>query len=202
MIGTKFGKLIVIKKNDNSSWVCQCECGNYKIVKTSDIKRSHVKSCGCSFNGKQKKNTHGNRIYNIWYNMKRRCLLLNDKDYKNYGGRGIKICGEWIDDFMNFYNWAIKNGYQESLTLDRINNNGNYEPSNCRWVSIKTQLNNQRRNIKYIYNGKEQTLSQWCEEYKIPYQTMYKRLKKTSFKDAINKPLDIKKRNKKYKGGI
>lgn len=96
----------------------------------------------------------------------------------------------------------MKNGYQDNLTIDRIDVNGNYEPSNCRWITMKKQLNNQRRNKKYTYKNKTQTLSQWCEEYNIEYMTLRKRLEKMSLEDALTKPIDIKKRNKLYKGGI
>ena len=202
MLGKRSGKLTVVEKIGGSDWKCQCDCGNYKIVKTSDIKRQHVKSWGCSFNGNTKKNTHGSRLYSIWYNMKRRCNNINDKDYKNYGGRNIKICNEWLIDYSNFYNWAMQNGYQGDLTIDRINNDGNYEPSNCRWVTMKKQLNNQRRNKKYTYKNKTQTLSQWCEEYGFKYTTLRERLKNMPFEKAIIKPIDISKRNKLYKGGM
>ena len=134
--------------------------------------------------------------------MKRRCNNINDKDYKNYGGRNIKICNEWLIDYSNFYNWAMQNGYQGDLTIDRINNDGNYEPSNCRWVTMKKQLNNQRRNKKYTYKNKTQTLSQWCEEYGFNYTTLRERLKNMPFEKAIIKPIDISKRNKLYKGGM
>lgn len=201
MIGEKSGKLVVIERYDGSHWNCKCECGNYKIVRTSDIKRSHVKSCGCSFNGKPKKNTHGNRLYNIWYNMKRRCLKPDNKDYKNYGSRGITICDEWLADFLNFYNWAINNGYQENLTIERIDVNGNYEPNNCTWVTIQEQLNNQRRNKKIKYNGEDLTLTQWCRKFNLTYSTIRRRLKTMTFEEAITTPIDIKKRNKLYKGG-
>lgn len=98
------------------------------------------------------------RLYRIYNNMKQRCYNENSPDHKNYGARGITICDEWLNDFMNFYNWSINNGYKEGLTIDRINNNGNYEPSNCRWVDRKTQNRNNRRCIYLNYKGKTQTM--------------------------------------------
>ena len=203
LIGRKFYDLTVVEKiyiNNISFWKCKCSCGNFKNVKTTDLKRGHVKSCGCKFKGKTKKNTHNNRIYNIWYNMKRRCYKENYKDYKNYGLRGIIICDEWLEDFMNFYVWSIKNGYKDNLTIDRIDVNGNYEPSNCRWIPLEEQLHNQRKNLLYYYKGENKCLSELCLKYKMPYTTVRARLKKgKTIQQALEEPIDKTKRNKKTK---
>lgn len=116
------------------------------------------------------------RLYHTWKHIKQRCYNTNDKDYKYYGGRCIAVCDEWLKDFMNFYNWAINNGYNENLTIDRIDVNGNYEPSNCRWVDRKQQSRN-RRNIKrYTINGKTHCLSDWCEILGLKSNTVRIRL--------------------------
>ena len=198
MLGKRSGKLTVVEKIGGSNWKCQCDCGNYKIVKTSDIKRQHVKSCGCSFNGNTKKNTHGSRLYNIWYNMKRRCNNINDKDYKNYRGRNIKICNEWLIDYSNFYNWAMQNGYQSDLTIDRINNNGNYERSNCRWVTKSQQCNNRTNNIFISFNGETLTIAQWAKKLKISISRLHYRY--TRHKEDLSRVIYIGNGRKKFSG--
>lgn len=103
------------------------------------------------------------RIYHTYKHMKQRCYNKNCKDFKDYGGRGITICDEWLNDFMAFYNLAYENGYKDTLTIDRIDNNKGYEPSNCRWISNQEQQNNKRNNVLLTYNGKTQTMAQWVE---------------------------------------
>lgn len=126
---------------------------------------------------KEKHGLSGTRIYRIWSNMKRRCLNPKAENYNRYGGRGITVCDEWKNDFMSFYNWSMENGYQEYLTIDRIDNDGNYEPSNCRWATTKDQENNRGDfNIIVTYKGKTQTLMQWAEETKLPFATLRYRI--------------------------
>lgn len=125
--------------------------------------------------------THGlskTRLHRIWHSMYCRCYYPSTNQYKNYGGRGIKVCDEWkkVEGFLRFYKWALENGYKENLTLDRINVNGNYEPSNCRWITHKEQSNNRTNNVYYTFNGKTQTSKQWCDEYNILQNTFKDRL--------------------------
>ena len=105
------------------------------------------------------------RLYEIWRAIKKRCNLITHKYYKDYGGRGIIVCDEWLNDFMNFYYWAINNGYRDDLTIDRIDVNGNYEPNNCRWVTRNVQLKNKRNNVYITYQNKTQTMSDWAKEF-------------------------------------
>lgn len=132
----------------------------------------------------------GTRLYRIWQNMKARCYRESARGYENYGGRGISICQEWKDDFLSFKNWAYSNGYNESLTIDRIDVNGDYSPNNCRWVTNKEQQNNRRDNRIYEYGRKTLTLSQWSELLGINYKTLEKRIENWGVDKAITTPLN------------
>lgn len=151
--GERYHSLKVVRfdhiKDGKSYWLCKCDCGKFTIQSSNNLRRSRVKSCGCKRYDKfikmnTKHGKHGTRIYNIWKGIKTRCLNPNHGDYKNYGGRGITICSEWMHNFQEFYDWSMAHGYSDNLTIDRINVNGNYEPSNCRWVTMKEQAHNKR----------------------------------------------------------
>lgn len=117
------------------------------------------------------------RIYNSWSKMVSRCTDKKDIRYKHYGGRGISVCEEW-NKFRPFYDWALSHGYDDKLTIDRIDVNGNYEPSNCRWITQKEQCNNKRNNINVEYNGETKTLKQWAEKYGIKYKLLHDRYRR------------------------
>lgn len=108
----------------------------------------------------------------IYYDMRKRCYNKNCKDYKDYGGRGITICDEWFNSFQEFYNWSMSHGYDDNLTIDRIDNNKSYSPTNCRWVDRKVQANNTRHNVLLTYNGKTQNMKQWADELGIKRNTI------------------------------
>jgi len=116
------------------------------------------------------------KLYKVYHSMKQRCYNPKSTGYEHYGGRGIIVCDEWLDNFIRFYNWAIETGYKEGLSINRINNNGNYEPDNCEWIYQKTQMLNTRRNRKCTYHNKNQTLSQWANEYGVNLNTLYSRI--------------------------
>lgn len=137
------------------------------------------------------------KLYKIWGSMKQRCLNMNDKGYKNYGGRGITVCDEWKNDFISFYQWSVNNGYQEGLTIDRINNNGNYEPSNCRWTDNFTQQSNTRKNVYLTIDGETKILSEWQRISKISPYAFYKR-----YNEGIRGKELLKPTRKSYKGKI
>lgn len=130
------------------------------------------------------------RLYNIYQGMTKRCYYPDNQNYKYYGGRGIVICNEWKSNFSAFKKWALENGYQDNLTIDRINTNGNYEPSNCRWVSMKEQCNNRTSNHLITYKGKTQNLKQWCEELNLNYGIMESRINR--YKWSIEKAFKTK----------
>ena len=129
--------------------------------------------------------------------MKSRCYNCNVSSYKNYGARGIRICDEWLNDFINFYEWSVNNGYNDKLTLDRIDVNGNYEPSNCRWSTNKAQCNNTRSNVLITIGDTTKTLANWCDFYNINYKTVRDRIKRNwSIERALSEPVHTKFRNK------
>lgn len=131
----------------------------------------------------------GTRLHRIWQNMKARCYRKSAREYENYGGRGITVCEEWRSNYEKFKEWAINNGYADNLTIDRINVNGNYEPTNCRWITNKEQQNNRRDNACYEFNGETKTLAQWSEELGICYKTLQKRIRKWGVEKAFTEPL-------------
>ena len=194
--GQKFGRLTVIsfhhekeyiskngKKQKGKWYVCKCDCGKEVVISKWQLKSGKTKSCGCyqkeiasKINTKHGK-TH-TRIYKIWFGMKKRCFNFSCKSYHRYGGRGITVCNEWKNDFMNFYNWAMANGYKDNLTIDRINNNGNYEPNNCRFVTLLEQARN-RRNTKFItYNGGTFCMKDLAKKLGLNYKLVAGRLNK------------------------
>ena len=193
--GMKVGKLTVIKRHSNDKcgrplWLCQCECGNTCIVSGQRLRNGTTKSCGC-LKHISHTTTHGmskTSLYNVWHSMKARCYSKNNASYKDYGGRGIEVCSEWLNSFECFMEWAINNGYKEGLSLDRKDVNSNYSPDNCRWADKYQQENNKRKTLKYTYNGETKSLAEWCRDLKINYNTTYQRIKVLgySFEKAIN----------------
>lgn len=182
LTGQEFGRLTVIERAKNKGnkvmWLCQCECGNIIVAQGYNLTSGHTQSCGCYAKENHYK-THcmsGTRLHNEWRSMKRRCYTKGQKEFKNYGARGIAICDEWLHDFKAFYDWAMSSGYADNLTIDRIDVNGNYEPSNCRWVTQKVQQNNRRNNHYITYNGETLTAMQYSEKYNLNYSTLITRL--------------------------
>lgn len=179
LVGRKFGQLIVLNRDytkSRKSWICKCECGNIVVIAQQELLRGDTISCGCY--RKKLLTTHGctgTHIYNIWNGIKNRCDLPSEAEYHRYGGRGIKVCDEWYV-FETFKKWALENGYDSKLQIDRIDNNGNYEPSNCRWVTRKINCNNRNNNIRITWQNETKTIAEWARLYNIESNTLRGRL--------------------------
>ena len=194
----KYGKLLVLKKSkskykNNITWDCLCDCGNKIVVTTANLNSHRVCSCGCLKIEKlvQRSTKHNQRhthLYEVWKSMKQRCYNPKLKVYKNWGARGIKICEDWLNDFQSFYDWSMTNGYKDELTIDRIDVNGNYEPSNCRWVDRKTQAANTRLAKLITINGESKCIAEWCRIYNVNRATYNSRVRRgLSAEEALTK---------------
>ena len=188
LAGQRFGKLTVIKRipNDHDTrtlWECLCDCGKTAIVAGGHLKDGHTTSCGCvRADNLGKNNTnykHGmshTRIHGIWATMKQRCTNPQNPKYKNYGGRGIKICDEWLNDSSNFIAWAMANGYSDDLSIDRIDVNGDYCPKNCRWATNTEQAFNRTDNRLITYMGETKPLGKWVKQLGLNYKKVESRI--------------------------
>lgn len=185
LIGLRFGRLVVQRLDHYNDrhvpyWECQCDCGKTHIVCGTSLTRGYTRSCGC-FHDEMARNRatkHGDThtgLYYVWQSMLKRCSDLHNKNYKNYGGRGIAVCLDW-HDYKEFRSWALKTGYKKGLSIDRIDNNGNYCPENCRWATRSQQNDNTRRTIKIKYHNKTQSLTAWCKELGLKRDTIYARI--------------------------
>lgn len=204
--GRKFGKLTVLAYDhthktpsgqSKSYWACECDCGNTATVCSQSLKSLHTTSCGCDSSRNhigEVRRVHGEsktRLYAIWCGMISRCNNPNRIAYKDYGGRGISVCKKW-SSYIPFKQWAIKNGYTDELTLERMDVNGDYCPENCKWISKSAQSDNRRNSLLFTYNGKTQNLKRWSEESGIKYGTLRARIYVFGwdFEHAISTPVE------------
>ena len=190
-----FGRLTVIKRDTMvGRWICKCECGNTTSVRADHLNDGHVKSCGCltAESSRKRFTKHGmsnSRLHGIWVGMRQRCNNPKNTSYGNYGGRGIKVCEAWSNNFQTFYDWAVLNGYSDELSIDRVDTDGNYEPSNCRWATAYLQERNKRNNRTVDADGTEMILADYCEKYGLSYHMVLKRLLRGwEMSDAITIP--------------
>ena len=205
LTGQKFGKLTVLERTGTSNsgkvlWLCECSCEEHKhiIASTSNLVTGNTKSCGCLVKESASKvgkanRVHGDtnaRLYKIFQGMKDRCYNPNNKDYARYGGRGIKLCDEWKNNYIAFKEWAINNGYRGTLTIERKDFDQNYCPENCEWITMEQQQRNKSSNRVITYNGESMILIAWAERLGIPYKVLCARINDRghSFEEAINMP--------------
>lgn len=183
LTGRQFGRLTALEplpphgKNTALMWACKCECGGTAIVRGTDLVNGHTMSCGC-YRKMQKAMPNGElRLYRIWANMKQRCANPKSKDFKYYGAKGVCVCAEW-EDFETFFYWAISHGYKDGLTIERIDNDGDYCPNNCKWIPKHRQNSNTSRTKRYVMYGKVFTLAEICRIYGVSRSTVASRMKK------------------------
>lgn len=201
LTGEKFGRLTVIgiqpTETRKTYWICQCDCGNLKVVRSDSLQAGRIRSCGCLKKEQDKINLAlseskkkyagtgikvvGSRLYGVWQNMKTRCYNPHNAKYHRYGGRGIRVCDEWKDNYIAFHEWAITHGYSDELTIDRIDNDGDYTPDNCRWTTVKEQCRNRSTNINITIGKSTRTLMKWCEIFNLDYGTISARYQRNGF---------------------
>jgi hypothetical protein len=210
--GQRFGRLTVMErvpkpagsKSRKAYWLCQCDCGGEAIVASDKLVTGETRSCGCLKIETSIKNIHGvckqrapysderRRLHSVYRNMKERCNNPKCPNYKNYGGNGVRVCDVWASSFEAFFSWAIENGYRIGLSIDRINVDGNYDPSNCRWATREEQANNKRNTIYVDYHGNTITLSQLCAITGIDRRTLWMRLKNGEDGEMLFRPVQRK----------
>ena len=220
--GKRVGRLTLIKKvwlpsgrYTRGGWLCKCDCGNLTRVRTDYLGKGVTISCGCynkdhnyaNSNHKlhQKYSTSDSqphskytKLYNAWSHIKRRCYSPNDREYSCYGGRGIKMCDEWKDTYQSFKNWSLSHGFHQTtnphdMTIDRIDVNDNYEPSNCRWVNMLIQNHNRTITMKTVFKGKEIPLKELADDYNLKYPTVRARFIAGKRGQELIKPIRAKK---------
>lgn len=193
LVGQVFGRLTVIERagspNNNARWKCRCECGRFSIVYGMDLRRAKQVSCGCLQTERRFK--HGmaqTRVYRVWMQMRERCSNPNHKSWANYGGRGIKVCDEWMESFESFI--ADMGQRPDGYWLERNNNNRGYSKDNCQWVTPRAQQNNKRTNRLLEIDGITKTFMEWSREYGVPWTTIRARIERYGFdpKSAVMSP--------------
>lgn len=206
LTGKTFSRLTVLYRNGSNEkgqamWTCVCTCGNTVNASGIRLRNGNIKSCGCLKHEPYAATHHMSktRLYSIWVNMRNRCNRESMERYKDYGARGINVCDEWDGSFEIFRDWALQNGYSDELTIERKDFNKGYCPENCCWVTKLEQASNRRSCVEIEYLGKVQNLTQWCSELGLNYKRIHNRMRRLgmTFEEAISKPVQENKRNKK-----
>lgn len=194
LTGQKFGRLTVVALDhrDNTYkgfWLCECDCTEHNrvIVYGGNLKSGCTRSCGCLARERavETNTKHGHsrtRLYHTWQHIVQRCENKNDKDYSNYGGRGVSVYDKW-HDFEEFRNWSLNNGYNDNLSIDRKDVNADYSPENCRWTDSIVQQNNKRNNHLVTYGNVTHTIAEWSRIFNINYQTLHGRVGRGDMRD-------------------
>lgn len=184
LVGKRFGKYVVTKIISHNPIMCEChcDCGNVKIVRADDLRSSKIVSCGCYKSSQTTKRQiihgeSGSRLYRIYENMLTRCNNPKSSYYHVYGGRGIKVCKEWENSPQAFFDWAKNNGYDNNLSIDRIDNDKGYCPSNCRWATVEEQAQNKRNTIYLEYKGERKTIYEWSKETGLSATILRRRIR-------------------------
>ena len=187
IIGKRYGSLVVLgfsdkrDKGNHKYLVCRCDCGNEKVISMTHVRSGASKSCGCGVvkTTIKRSTTHNGthtRIYHIWLGIRRRCYNPNDFSYRYYGARGIKMAEEW-SDFSTFREWSKTSGYSDNLTIERIDVNGDYCPSNCKWITLEEQARNKRTNRLVTINGVTKLMTDWLKDSNVSTTQVYWRLR-------------------------
>lgn len=207
MTGKRIGHITVlyrsphtIYKSKRVAWVCRCDCGKEFLAEGTLLRRGYYSSCGCMRAQRLhdiafKHGMTNTRLFKIWSCMKQRCYYQKYIDYYAYGGRGIKVCDEWLHSFQAFAHWASTSGYNDSLSIDRINVDGDYTPQNCRWATDIEQANNRHNNHYLLYHGEKHSLAEWSRIKNISYAALKSRIALGwSVEDALERPVRKLKR--------
>lgn len=195
LTGKRFGRILVLSRavtrsNKGTRWKCKCNCGKIFFVRSWSLRNGLSTSCGCySAELKYKHGREPKKLYYVWHHMKDRCFNPNNKRYHHYGGRGITVCDEWRSDFVAFREWSLANGYREGLTIDRIDNNGNYQPENCRWITNFEQQSNKSNNRFITAHGETHTISEWARILNVNPKALHHRFARGKSPEDIVKPL-------------
>lgn len=201
MPGERYGRWVIVNEVEfnnagSRKFICKCDCGTMRAVRLTHLRQGVSKSCGClggelSRKRATKHGYAGTALYACWQDMIKRCINPKHKRYKDWGGRGISICKEWMD-IESFVKWAQASGYKEELLLERIDNDGNYEPSNCRWATMQEQGNNRRDNRFIAYKGETKTLTQWSRKLGLSSSALSERLKRGwTIQKALETPKQV-----------
>ena len=195
LTGKKFGRLLVIsravsRKGRDTRWKCKCDCGRVTFARSWSLRKAMTTSCGCF--ASELKFKHGRspkKLYAVWHHMKDRCYNSNNARYPRYGGCGITVCNEWLNDFSAFRSWAFSAGYSEGLTIERIDNDASYSPSNCRWATNLEQQNNKSNSRIITAHGESHTIAEWSRILGIDPRTLHHRFARGKSPEEIVQPV-------------